>query len=224
MGRVGAPALTVCNFCSPKGDNNRNMKHAAVVLILTAAPILAGGISDSERASLIDHLNKTKAKFHAAVAGLSEAQYNFKAAPERWSIAECAEHIAVSEDMIRSLVTDRVLKTPASPDNIAVRVKNDAMILTGLTDRSQKFKAPEMLQPTRRFATLQEAVAHFGKSRQQTLDYAKTSTDDLRSHAAPHPVFKEMDGYQWLLLLSGHSERHTLQILEVKAEPTFPKQ
>ena len=31
-----------------------------------------------------------------------------------------------------------------------------------------------------------------------------------------------MDGYQWLLLLSAHSGRHTEQIEEVKADPNFP--
>jgi len=32
-----------------------------------------------------------------------------------------------------------------------------------------------------------------------------------------------LDAYQWILLLSGHTERHTLQILEVKADPKYPK-
>jgi hypothetical protein len=36
-------------------------------------------------------------------------------------------------------------------------------------------------------------------------------------------LLKELDAYQWLLLLASHSERHTLQILEVKADPNFPK-
>jgi len=200
------------------------MKKFSSVVILAAAPLLAGGIADNEREALIKHLKDTSAKFHAAVAGLSEAQYNFKAAPERWSVAECAEHIAVSEDAIRQLVTAQVLKSPPSPERAADRVKNDSMLVKGLTDRSQKFQAPEFLTPKRRFSTLGEAVAHFDKSREVTLKYATSTADDLRSHTAPHPVFKELDGYQWLLLLSAHSERHTLQILEVKADPGFPKQ
>ncbi len=50
----------------------------------------------------------------------------------------------------------------------------------------------------------------------------KTTTDDLRGHGAPHPVFKMLDGYQWVLLLSGHSARHTAQIEEVKAGAGYP--
>jgi hypothetical protein len=32
-----------------------------------------------------------------------------------------------------------------------------------------------------------------------------------------------MDTYQWILMLSAHSERHLAQLLEVKADPNFPK-
>jgi hypothetical protein len=50
----------------------------------------------------------------------------------------------------------------------------------------------------------------------------KTTTDDLHGHGAPHLVFKMLDGYQWVLLLSGHSARHTAQIGEVKASAGYP--
>jgi hypothetical protein len=36
-------------------------------------------------------------------------------------------------------------------------------------------------------------------------------------------VAKLLDGYQWLLLLSAHTERHTAQIAEVKAHTGFPR-
>jgi hypothetical protein len=34
---------------------------------------------------------------------------------------------------------------------------------------------------------------------------------------------KKLDGYEWVLFVAGHSERHTKQINEVKADPNFPK-
>jgi hypothetical protein len=46
----------------------------------------------------------------------------------------------------------------------------------------------------------------------------------LKNHFTLHPAFGTINTYQLLLLLSGHSERHTLQIEEVKANPAFPKQ
>ena len=38
-----------------------------------------------------------------------------------------------------------------------------------------------------------------------------------------HPLFKTMDAYQAMLMLSAHSERHTAQINEVKAAAGYPK-
>jgi hypothetical protein len=31
-----------------------------------------------------------------------------------------------------------------------------------------------------------------------------------------------MDGYQWILAATAHAERHTKQILEVRADENFP--
>jgi hypothetical protein len=50
----------------------------------------------------------------------------------------------------------------------------------------------------------------------------KTSAD-LRQHVSDGP-FGSMDAYEWILFIGAHSERHTKQILEVKAAPDFPKQ
>ena len=54
---------------------------------------------------------------------------------------------------------------------------------------------------------------------------AVSTQDDLRDHFRDHPVpaIGTLDAYQWILLISGHTRRHTAQILEVKADPNFPK-
>ena len=62
----------------------------------------------------------------------------------------------------------------------------------------------------------------FSKERVATLKLAQGDAD-MRAHAAQHPGFGMIDTYGWMLFLSGHTERHTLQIDEVKANPDFPK-
>jgi hypothetical protein len=196
---------------------------AVAALLLTNFGTLAApeAISQKDREFAVKHLEETKSKFLASVEGLSEAQWKFKPAPERWSVAEVAEHITVSEELILSLVTDRVLKTPeAKPPEGAM---TDEGIIKALTDRTNKASAPEMLKPTGRWATQADLVKDFVARRAKTLAYVKETQDALRSHSTPHPVFKSLDGYQWLLLLSAHSARHTAQIEEVKADPGFPK-
>jgi hypothetical protein len=53
--------------------------------------------------------------------------------------------------------------------------------------------------------------------------YEIAATGDLLGHAMMSPVAEEVDALGWLYFLSGHVERHTLQIEEVKATEGFPK-
>ena len=187
---------------------------------LSVVPASAQPLTQQERDSLVKHLGQTRQAFLDSIAGLSDAQWTFKAGPDRWSIAEVAEHIAISETTILRLVTDQVMKgpvVPRSPDSVS-----DEKLLAGLLDRTSKFQAPEMLRPSNRWATRDALTKDFVAAREKTATYVMTTTDDLHGHVAPHPVFKILDGYQWVLLLSGHSARHTAQIEEVKASAGYP--
>ncbi|HYV61475.1 MAG TPA: DinB family protein, partial [Bryobacteraceae bacterium] len=62
--------------------------------------------ADKQRA--VAYLEKTKNGVVEATKGLSDAQWNFKPAPDRWSIAEVVEHLAAAEDMLRGLVQEQV--------------------------------------------------------------------------------------------------------------------
>jgi hypothetical protein len=50
----------------------------------------------------------------------------------------------------------------------------------------------------------------------KVVEYVKTLQDDLRAHGIQSPN-GYVDGYQFLLSLSAHGERHAQQIAEVKA-------
>jgi hypothetical protein len=200
------------------------MKFAQQILLATTvlASLSAAGLDQADRKALLDHLNQSSSEFRDSLKGLTAEQWNYKPAPEVWSIAECAEHIALSEGFLRELVEKKVLAAPASPEQAAERKAKDEKVLKMITDRSFKAKAPEPLKPTGQFGTPETALAKFQESRKETIALAK-SRDDLREHAIPHPALKELDAYQWLLYLSGHTMRHTAQIHEVKANAGFPK-
>ena len=183
----------------------------------------AATLTSDERKEAIKYLEETRKNFLDSVKGLSEAQWKFKAAPDRWSVAEVAEHIAVSEETLMSLVTERIMKSPATPEKKETAKGKDAQLRNQVVDRSTRVQAPEMLKPTNRWATQAELVKAFNASRDKTINYIKTSQDDLRSHFGPHPLLKDLDAYQWITLISAHSARHTDQIKEVMADPNFPK-
>ena len=189
---------------------------------LTLATAFAEPLAQGERDRAMSHLHATRKAFLDSVAALSDSQWNFKPSPERWSVAECAEHIAVSEDSLFQML-QQVLKSPAAPEKMADAKGKDELILKVLPDRSVKAQAPEFLQPKRRWPDRETLIAHFKQSRDRNIAYIQTTGDDLRSHFMEHPLLKTLDAYQIMLLISAHSERHTAQINEVKSDPNFPK-
>ena len=169
----------------------------------------------------VQYLKQTEAGVEKATKGLSEAQWNFKPATNRWSVAEVTEHIAAAEDLLRNMIEEQVMK--AGPRTNAEDVAAiDAFVLARIPDRSVKAQAPEPLVPNNRYGSPQASLKHFEESRAKTIVFVKT-TKDLRGHAAPSPLGKTLDAYEWVLFIAAHSERHTKQINEVKADPNYPK-
>ena len=200
------------------------MKRTLAVLVLilcVAALASAQTLTPADRERAAKYLESTKKGVLDATAGLSEAQWNFKSAPDRWSVAEVTEHIAAAEDLLRGMIIEQVMTAPPRPAGEDVAAI-DEMVITMVPDRSQKRQAPEPLKPVNRFGSGQGALKHFVESRQQTVDFLNQH-DDLRAHAIDSPMGKKLDAYEWVLFISAHSERHTKQINEVKADPNFPK-
>jgi hypothetical protein len=181
-------------------------------------------LTSQEREAAIKQFETTRDNFLKSISGLSEKQWTFKSAPDRWSVAEVAEHITVSESTLGGLVQLRLMQSPAAPEKREQVKGKDELILTKVPDRSHKAQAPEFLRPTGRWATEAELTKAFEDARAANIHYISTTNEDLRDHFFDHPAFGTLDGYQWLLLISAHSARHTEQIEEVKADPNFPKQ
>lgn len=193
---------------------------ALVCSLLFACTTRAQELTPADKEKALAYLESTKNDVLDATKGLSPAQWNFKAAPDRWSVAECMEHIAAAEDYIRGMIEGGVMKAPAAPGRDVASI--DAGIIANVPARKNKVQAPEELKPTNRFGSPQAAIDHFVESRAKTEDFLK-SASGLRDHAADSPTGQKWDAYEFILLIAAHSERHTNQIKEVKADPNFPK-
>ncbi|MGA2858521.1 MAG: DinB family protein [Candidatus Sulfotelmatobacter sp.] len=198
------------------------MKKITLLLpVLLLSNVLAFGqvLTPADREKADQYLQQTRDGVVAAVKGLSEAQMKFKPAPDRWSVAEVLEHITLVEDGLFQMTAEKVMKSPAGAADRDT-AKADAMVLAMVPDRSHKAQAPPQFVPTGRW-TPAETLDHFQKSRARTIAFLD-STPDLRAHVSESPL-GPLDGYEWMLFMAAHSERHTKQILEVKADPNFPK-
>jgi uncharacterized damage-inducible protein DinB len=194
-----------------------------IALLATAADTPSASLSKEERKNAVNYLKETKKDFLNSVKGLSDEQWNYKPAPDKWSVAEVSEHIALSEDFLAKMITDKIMKSPEARAEKRAAVKGkEEQIMKMIPDRSKKAQAPEQLKPQNTFASRDALLKAFTDKRDANIKYIKETKDPLHAHIAPSPI-GEFDAYQWMIFLAAHSKRHTAQIEEVKADANFPK-
>ena len=180
------------------------------------------GPSDQERKAASDLLLQTEAGVINSIVGLSDAQLNFKPAPDKWSVLDCVKHIAVTEQSLWQM-TNGAITAAANPEKRADVKATDEQVVQMIESREKKVKtAPQMEPQNTQYKSLHEALESFVKDRSKLINYIKTTDADLRNHVVTMP-FASFDSYQMILFIAAHSNRHTQQIEEVKADPNFPK-
>jgi hypothetical protein len=194
----------------------RVLAAAVLTLCLTATTAIAGELTPGDRQRLLAHLEMTESWLVSELAGVSKAQLAFKMTPESWSITEVVEHLAIAEPQYWQKLTDS-MKQPTTNEKFEA---TDAGILWYGIDRTNRARTGEARVPHGQYSDVTESLAAFRKLRASMNDYAKTSTDDMRGRKL---LEGNMDVYQWFLMISSHSQRHILQIREIKAHAAYPK-
>lgn len=176
-------------------------------------------LSVEERQRAAAYLTRTRDCLLQVIADLTDTQWHFKPAPERWSAAEILEHLVLVEDRVHGLI-ERMPEAPCA-DADRNNAEVEKIILTEVPRRSPKYSAPPPILPSNATHPA-ELLKRFVELRSVTIQLLETALA-LRGHVAPHPVLGLCDGYQWILAASAHTARHTAQVLEVKADPGFPE-
>ena len=205
-----------------RSSNMKLFVVAVMALVLAPAAPKAEEITAADRAKLIGHLTTIRDQVIAESSKLSDAQWNFKAGPDRWSVGEVVEHMALAETFLYDIHQKAIAGPAATAEQRAATKGKDEFIMKTIPDRTKKAQAPEPLQPKTSLGPRDKVLAAFRDRRGTTLAYVTKTTDDLRSRVIDAP-FGPVDGYQWLLFVSAHTERHLAQLREVKAHAQFPK-
>ncbi|HYM95239.1 MAG TPA: DinB family protein [Chitinophagaceae bacterium] len=202
------------------------LKRTQGRLLLTLLVItgLAGtlnntSLSGKERKFAIGLMKDTKADVFKSVKGLSEAQLNFKAGPNHWSVKECTYHIAVSEKNLWNLL-EVAIKSPANPEKRSEIKMTDEVVVKMMENQNTMYKTFELKKTP--YKSLNEALESFKTQRGEHIKYLKSTTEDLRNHVIQMP-FGWLDCYQLCLMIASYSNWYKQQIDEVKADPGFPK-
>jgi DinB superfamily len=182
-----------------------------------------GKMSVEERAKVIKLLNDSYKDTLEALESLSDEQLKYKAAPERWSVLEVAEHIMLTEGILYGAMEKALASKPNSEWETKTKGKTE-FLEKALVNRTTKAQAPESIVPTGKLSRV-EVIARLKESRAKTIKFAEETQLPLKMHTLDHPfpVFGTLNAYQWLIYIPLHNIRHNLQIAEVKTDAKFPK-
>lgn len=170
-----------------------------------------------ERERLAAHFEMTNRWLAQEVTGLSPAQLAFKAAPDKWSILGVVEHLTIAEPQYWQWVQD-CLKQPAGA---FTRPKHpDEETLWYGIDRTERNKTAAARESKGQLKDVRKGLEQFLKQRAEMLAMVKSTQEDLRGREIQK---SGTDLYQWILMISVHSQRHLLQIQEIKASAGYPR-
>jgi uncharacterized damage-inducible protein DinB len=196
-----------------------------LIPILFALPLVAAdpNMTAAERTKVLGWMDASRQEFLAAIDNVSDAQWKWKPAPERWSVGEVAEHVVLAEAGQFANVK-KALAAGASADWEQKTRGKTEMIEMVMAPRLGKATSPEPLVPGGKM-TRAQARERFEALRVEMEKFARETTAPLKEHLAAHPmpVFDPLNAYQWLIYAPLHTQRHVKQIAEVKATAGYPE-
>ena len=106
-------------------------------------------MTSAERDTLLKHLEESRDRLLRMAKNLSREELRFRPAADRWTVAECLEHIAMVEARVLGLIQKTLEAGPDSSKRSALAGKDDELI-AGTVARVTRFKAPEYVVPAGR--------------------------------------------------------------------------
>jgi hypothetical protein len=175
-----------------------------------------------EREFVVGELRASEAKLLASFHGLTAAQWSFRESAERWSIAEILEHLVLFERFIRGAVL-KMLESDAEAEKAPEVAAKLPEVLRIATSRESRIETRDVVRPSGRWPDTSAMISMLQRERAKTIALAETTEADLESHFFKHLSLGDLNAYQWLVLMAKHSERHVLQMEEIKQATQYPR-
>lgn len=165
---------------------------------------------------LEQELTRVRDEVAAAFAAVSDVAWH--AAPAgQWTPAQILWHLVKVERGVARLIERQIgalspmATVPPGPSSKDVLGLLDRY---PLLDRSRKASAPEALTPPATVDVVAER-ARWADGRAQLLAAMHDAGPRLSLVRFEHPLFGPFDGWQWVLMVARHEQRHLLQLREV---------
>jgi hypothetical protein len=172
---------------------------------------------ESRIQTLLGQLDRTHAALRNAVDRVPADRRAERTSPDRWSVAEVLEHLAIVETRVASLF-GALVEAAASGTSVSERAHEERVDMKVLQDRSFKVPAPDVLHPSKGW----DATAAWDAAEQARAVFRAqveaAAAHDLSNATRRHPFLGVLNGYQWIESVSGHEARHAAQIEEIAGE------
>ncbi|MBK8443938.1 MAG: DinB family protein [Sphingobacteriales bacterium] len=167
------------------------------------------------RSELKTQLDNNTAAFETAAKAIDVAIVDIKPTPERWSLAECVEHVYAVEKGIVRLLFLLGQGNEGANDRFAETVPYEKM-QKAMQNRNRYWEAPDFVQPKGTRGDWNTLLQKIIAQRQQLSEALNTPQGlPFGTATAPHPYMGELTMLDWLHLLIEHNKRHLLQMQEI---------
>lgn len=169
---------------------------------------------------IADQNARIRAELTRIVAETPSAKFDHMPRDGGWTGTGIIQHLGTTEGMVSKLLEGLFAKALA--DGIAIERSTASWLGSldkyNLLDRSKRISAPERAHPAPD-AKFESSWASLQAVRQRLLAAVATVDGrDLSTLSAPHPVVGALNGYQWVLIVGLHEERHISQLRETLSE------
>jgi hypothetical protein len=169
---------------------------------------------------LLEHLATQREVLRRAVDSVPVALREQRPRPDRWSVAEVLEHLAIVERRVALMISNLVATAPELGDSQRSALSSDMVRqqLSTLLDRSRRLATNEAGTPSGNF-NARDAWIALEASRNELLGVLERARGlELGGFVRPHPLLGPLNTYEWIAFVGGHDARHAAQIDEVSRE------
>ena len=185
----------------------------------------AGKPLGPEREELRGRLAVDLAAVLDAVGSLTQAQSEWRPAPDRWSVGEVLHHLAISNRGFSVVVRKLIQRGRREALNAGPASRRSWPRLRSIADAgvSGPIKNPEFATPSAGLP-IDELRRNLEASHAAVEEQIPALEGlDLEALRMPHPLGFELNLYQWADIAGAHERRHLAQILATMSAPGFPR-
>ena len=177
--------------------------------------------------AVIDAANNVADEVRSTFGHLTPSQLNWKPSAERWSVAQCFDHLLTSNKGYFPVI-DNVLagykRTLYQSMPVLPGLMGKLLVKSMDPASTRKVKAPKRFQPAQSDISA-SVIDDFVAQQKQLVDKMKSTEHlDLEKIVITSPVagvviYSLMDAYRLIVV---HEQRHFQQAKRVTEEPGFP--